>query len=465
MIWWTLRKLKSSNWHTREAAARELGTAGKRQAVPGLIDALADETAQVRRAAAEALGTLRHPAAAEALARALARATAPGAGKSQPDRDECLALATALAALGSSSVGPLIQLLQAKEKEARRWGAYALGRAADPRAVEALVERLADSRSEVRREAATALGRIGDPQALASLVAALSHKDPETRRSAAEALGASGAASTVEALISATKDPAEAVQLAALDALGRIGGLKALRAVRSVLDGTNRKAVRESATTVLGTMPLDPANAGERASAAVLKGDFAAALREGKEAVPAILDALASRNPRRREQAAQALGSVPTQAGIKALGRLLRDPDNGVQAASAGALEAIGIPAEKELKELLESPDPGVQRHSARVLGRIRSPEAAGALARMIRSNRSATSDYPDPLEAARAAAEALTILMEASASGIPIDDLEQVASVPDGILSSGTAHSVSVDCTRLRDLASQELARRGVRG
>jgi HEAT repeat protein len=463
MIWWTLRRLKSSNSRSREAAACELGSAGNRRAVPGLIEALADDTPQVRRAAADALGALRHPAAAEPLAKALSLAASTEHAGAQPDRDECLAIAAALGRLGSHSIAPLIQLLGAKEKETRRWSAYALGSTADPRAVEPLIGRLADPRSEVRKEAAAALGRIADPRAVESLSASLSHRDPDTRRAAAEALGASGAVSAVDALAAAAADTTEAVQVAVFAALGRIGGLKALRAVRAAIDVSNRRTVRESASAALATMPVNAVNAGERASAAVLKGDFAAALREGSESVPALLEATASRDPRRREEVARSLGSVPTPEGIKMLAKLLRDPDIGVQAASAGALENIGAPAGNELRDLLDVSDPGVQRRAAHVLGRLRSVSAAGALARMIHSNRSAAADYPDPLEAARAGAEALTILMETSASEITDDDLQQVASVPDGTLSGGSGRSVSVDCSQLRDLAAGELARRKI--
>jgi hypothetical protein len=81
----------------------------------------------------------------------------------------------------------------------------------------------------------------------------------------------------------------------------------------------------------------------------------------------------------------------------------------------------------------------------------------------MIQSNRSTAADYPDPLEAARAGAEALAILMESAASYVTADDLQLVAAVPDGTLGGGSERAVSVDCSRLRDLAARELARRKI--
>jgi HEAT repeat protein len=63
--------LKGEAWATRVVAARNLGIAGDRRAVPGLIEALADKEPWVRKTAAQSLGSLGDPHAVEALIGAL----------------------------------------------------------------------------------------------------------------------------------------------------------------------------------------------------------------------------------------------------------------------------------------------------------------------------------------------------------------------------------------------------------
>src|SRR5512139_432116 len=72
MLWWKLQQLKSSNEKTRAKAAKGLGAAKYRKAVPSLLRHLEDESQSVRMAVIQALGDIGHGASAEPMASALA---------------------------------------------------------------------------------------------------------------------------------------------------------------------------------------------------------------------------------------------------------------------------------------------------------------------------------------------------------------------------------------------------------
>jgi HEAT repeat protein len=473
MLWWTLQQLKSSKPEVRAEAARKLGDSKEKKAVPALIKALADENWSVRIEAGKALGAIVHPAAIEPLAATLAylpkaaKARRGGSDKGF-EAAQYEALATALGRQGLPAVTPLLRLLRSDDNEARRWAAHALALIKDPRTVPPLAERLDDSRSEVRKAAARALGEIGDPSALSPLKKALANRDPETRRAITEALGTIGGESATDALAGVTEDENEAIQLAAVEALRKIGGLRAGYGLRKALEGSKKKVVNEAAAATLKSMKFSPAGAEERAAVAVLLGDFAAAVSEGQAATDALIEALGSRDAGRRRQAAEALGTVRSERAVRPLLAALKDYDSKVREAAADALARIGLPAFEGLKASLESPDAAVESLAARALGQIGDARAAGALADTIARNRSTTSSYPEPLEAVRAAAAALNAILTASASYVVDEDLEQIASVPDGMLEhpeGGTEESRRperiVDCTHIRELARRELDRR----
>ncbi len=473
MLWWTLRQLKSSNPETRAAAARELALAGEMKAVPSLIEALADETLSVRIEAAKALGALPHPAAVEPLAKALAEAAGkarvrrPGTGKPS-ESGACEALATALGQQGKRASRTLIGLLASEDREARRWAAQALGLVKDPQAIAPLADCLGDGRSEVRKAAAHALGTIGDAGALVHLDRALANRDPETRKTIVEALGAIGGENAANAIARGVEDENESVQLAAVEALRKTGGLNAGFALRRALETGRRKSVTEAAAAALKEMKFTPATAEERAAVAVLLGDFAAAAREGNAAVDVLNATLESRDSGRRGQAVAALGSIGAAISARPLARVLRDHDPKVRAAAAEALAAIGLPAVEVLKECLESPDAAVDALAARALGRIGDPRAAGALAGAVARNRSTQDSYPEPMEAVKAASEALAAILTRAASEVSREDLERIAAAPDGLLEhpgaeGEDAHRTErvVDCGPIRDMAARELERR----
>jgi HEAT repeat protein len=208
-------------------------------------------------------------------------------------------------------------------------------------------------------------------------------------------------------------------------ALATIGGVRAAVGLRSALE-SERKAARDAAAAALKSMHIEPAAPEDRATIAVLAGDFETALREGDAAVQALIQALASKDPRRRVQASESLVKLGSEKSVQPLLRELSHHEPEVRDAAARTLASIGAPALKALLDALAVPAPAGQ------------------------------------LLASRAAAGALEQLLRAHAAVIPQDDLRQIADFPDpvAVKDDGRAE-IAADCTAIRAVARQELLRR----
>jgi HEAT repeat protein len=129
-------------------------------------------------------------------------------------------------ALGSmrarDSVRPLIQLLLDKNAGVREAAAFALGMMTDPRAVEPLLGALADKDDEVRSSAAFALGMIGERKAIRALSNALDDPSIAVRSSALVGLGLMHDIEGVEEFISMLDDPSVDVRYDAVWSIGQI---------------------------------------------------------------------------------------------------------------------------------------------------------------------------------------------------------------------------------------------------
>jgi HEAT repeat protein len=152
----------------RAAAARALGAHARESALPPLERAARDPEAPVRAAAAHALGRIAEVTRGE---------SALGSVRRLADLPDVVVAAPALEALGgargddAADEGRLIAALSRPDEEVVKAAARALGRRpAGDAGREALMAALADRRWDVRREAAVALGAQG-PAAHASLYA------------------------------------------------------------------------------------------------------------------------------------------------------------------------------------------------------------------------------------------------------------------------------------------------------
>ncbi len=231
-----------------------------------LARAALDEDAQVRRAAAKALGarTAEAAAAADALAFAITRwpeGDAGGLGAAEralrglqaPDRATALAehiLETApggpafdvlfadLLADGADDgestriIEQLVEALGAEDEDRREQAGRLLG-TLGPEPVPNL---LAALRDEGRRPAvAIALGRTQDRRATPALVEALSDPEVGVRRAAAAALEGLADPRSIEALLHATDDDDYEVRRTAIDAVDRLGSVAVIVGVAASL--------------------------------------------------------------------------------------------------------------------------------------------------------------------------------------------------------------------------------------
>jgi HEAT repeat protein len=158
--------------------------------------------------------------------------------------------ASALVAIGSRTLKPLLAGIRHSSWIARRNSAWALGALDDPTALPALAGALGDQESPVREQAAWALGALDDTSATPKLVDALKDDSAKVRRQAAWALGAIDDPRAVEGLMRALKDNDDGVRQQAAWALGAIGDSRAVDALLPALKDPSAGVRRQAAWAI-----------------------------------------------------------------------------------------------------------------------------------------------------------------------------------------------------------------------
>ena len=200
----------------RGRAATLLGSAAATEHTAALAARLSDRSADVRSAAARALGKAGDPTSVDPLLAALTGARPVPLG----------IVGMALLDLGTPVLPALRTALSEGTPAARTLAADVLGVHGDPLAAPGLLLLVEDGGqpTEVRRAAAAALGRIGSPRATAELTHLLATGPvPALQRVAAEALGRIGDPAGVSALVSGLHATDPGVRAASADALAAIG--------------------------------------------------------------------------------------------------------------------------------------------------------------------------------------------------------------------------------------------------
>jgi HEAT repeat protein len=177
-----IRAMRASNPLVRAGAARGLGEIKDDRALPELERALrSDSDAPVRAGAAEALSELGAESSAGSLAVALGDANA----------EVRYAAAGALGELHDLRKAPeaLVRAAGTNDTRLTRLAAQALAEIHDPATVDVLIALLSNSDRSVRLKAVEALGEIRSPKATPGLVKALKDSNAEVRKAAAAALG------------------------------------------------------------------------------------------------------------------------------------------------------------------------------------------------------------------------------------------------------------------------------------
>lgn len=251
-----IQQLKAKSAADRRAAVVALGKLGGPSAVAPLVDCLEDKDRSVARAAAESLGKIGLPAL-RPLTERLHHTSAE-------------VRRAAVQALGQlrdkQAIQPLIASLEDREGLVRGEAAGALGVLGDPEAIEPLVVCLRDEVVAVRIASASALGKLGDKRAVGGLIACLRDSEPAPRAAAVEALGRLGDPAAVGSLIPCLRDEEFAVRRAAVDALGKLGDKKA---VRHLVDALPEWPLNQAIIAALKSLAWVPSTETERLYASI----------------------------------------------------------------------------------------------------------------------------------------------------------------------------------------------------
>lgn len=278
-----------------------------RRSVPDILDlllhALHDNNKEVRKQALTALGE-----------RKVHRAVPPVIDTLR--RDPAFAVrchaAVALADIRNpAAVGPLLEALNDEDVTVRIAVAWALGELRDARAIPHLIELLEDDEVSLRRTGIWSLRAIGKPEAAPALIAALEDPDEYTREAAAEALGTLRSEAAVPALLDAVGDARSNVQQMAIWALGEIGSEPAVAGLIALLRTDERTRLTETASALT---------------------------RAGKTAIPAIVTALNDAHPNARRFSVLALAAINGTEPLPSLLDATQNDDSYVRAAAAYGL-------------------------------------------------------------------------------------------------------------------------------
>jgi HEAT repeat protein len=449
------KTLAVAGLRARLDAVKLLQRFGGAEAIAVLVDALANPHRGVRRAAADALDASgwqpdsAHEVASRLIARtdwvgvvALGGAAAPALAPAVADEDfaTSFAAAEALAAIGEAKTvpPPLLRGLEHADYRIRVRAVEVLGKVSDPHVLDILGAALGTS--FIDRHAADALVACGAP-AVGVLIAAL----PRAPGVAAGALGRLGDPRAVEPLIDALAKASENGRESIAGALGQLGDPRAVGPLLAVLPA---HASASETLAIRGAMAalrrLAPANVEQ----------LVAALEEPGTPLWAL--ALLLGECRETRAVERVVAAVPEAA----------DPD---LACFAQGLAAIGDRrAVPPLAARLEPRGSGVVAAALASFGDWRSLDALREYAR--RQDGTCVDTYRSGTSSLEPALEALVRTLRASAADAPDEVLQPLAALKDMSESvssvvnacSRVTETHGVSCAHIRQLARQELIRRG---
>ena len=400
-----LRQLLRSEDPLMEAAADTLSLIGK-AAVPALLEALSDPSPAVQAAAARALGSMDDDRAARPLVSLL----------DQANEDVRTAAAGALADLGEPAVRPLVEALRRGGPATRAEAAAILGEIGAGEALPPLLEALTDPEPLVRRNTISQLPLLREPgieprmrlllddahlgvrlaaiwalngtldedllaqrrPSTNELLAALDEPDPQLRADVIPWLAmavmsdSADRAVGLERLIRALADTDVRVQMLAARNLASLGVVDPLLEGLGAQDEPTRMACATAlaADEEAGAEPLrlllrhdQPAT---RRWAAKIMGAW-----HDAEAVPALITLLLDKDISVREEATDALATMPEYAGEK-LVELFADEHFGSPAAEV--VRRMAEVAVQPMIGLLDADDEQVRAHAVAVLAAIGRP-------------------------------------------------------------------------------------------
>jgi HEAT repeat protein len=336
---------KNSFTNIRRDILVALGNIGdtRPEVVTLLTQSLQDSNGWIQESAAQGLKTLGEasadisvPALVKAIQAELARSPEKDSAYGSPYNATLRTFIEALSQIKGPGLTALVSLLSTTDSHAlRRNGAYVLGNleSDDERIVPTLRLLLGDGSREVRRYAAEALGKRGT-HSVPFLIEGLNNSDAGFREDVLEALKQIGP----DALPAI---PAISAQLQAPDREVRIDAAEAI----TNIDPTNEAGIR---ALVEG---LDVPEVVTTSNTSGMSYSYNMAVRIlikiGPPAVPALAQALQSRNVIVRRNASSVLRSIGPQAkdALPNLTQALKDPDAEVRLNAAQAIREMGSKA------------------------------------------------------------------------------------------------------------------------
>ncbi|HJP58770.1 MAG TPA: M56 family metallopeptidase [Gemmatimonadaceae bacterium] len=239
-----IERLADENADVRRAAASSLGKLKDSRAVPGLIGALKDRDAKVRAAAAEALAEFED-------ARAIAPLTELLNDQSTEVKQQALESLSHFDDNVPSA--PIVRLLADPDEDVRQNAAHLTGKLRDRSATGALAKLVGDPSANVRQAAIEAIGELGDPAAAVALAPALSDADPDVREQALSAIEDLKAPIAESTLLALMRDRDPNVRQKAAELAGQRSIVGAVPTLRRMLEDPNSD-VRESVVEALGNI-------------------------------------------------------------------------------------------------------------------------------------------------------------------------------------------------------------------
>ncbi len=320
-----IERLHADDAELRQVAAGVLGTIADRRALPALVARLADSDPNVRAAAADALGQLGGADAIPALLAAV------------ESDDEALRV-TALQSLASLRAAPPVELLRrlVRARSTRRVAYRLIGCSEDRAALDLLAQGLVDPARSVRTAALAALGALRARRTLDDLQGV-------ARALRDFAASMPGLADRMEEELR-SEEPFTPV--GAATALGWIGGARQAGALaRLAEDDRYRPLVEETLEVLPQTVQVQAAlfDVLQSLTPMALVTVVGAMARAGNEAAFRLLAArVTDPEPQVRAEAITALGRLRDARAMEALVSVLADDDPTVAVLAASAVVRLG---------------------------------------------------------------------------------------------------------------------------
>lgn len=242
-----MARLRDENAEVRQAAADALGRIGDPLAIPALVASLDDPEAEVRSSALDALSQFERGVPAEPIRALLAfgdpeiRARAASMLGQMRDR---------------SSVGGIGRLVQDADADVRREAIQALAEIRDPAGAPAVAAALQDRDVDVRRQAVQAMNELGGSIPDATLAGLLQDRSAEVRQEAVMHVSERQVVSMAPQLIRMLDDPSPDVREEVAEALTEIRTTESHAALRRALEHSDAD-VRRIAVEYFGEQEED----------------------------------------------------------------------------------------------------------------------------------------------------------------------------------------------------------------